>query len=291
MNLVSTRWHRHARAAALSLVLAAGAGGGAWAQGIVLQALDDNSGTEPDVDIPPLDIRFASRVESRPPTLVGDRAELTLRHTWSFVARASGPAYGGSFERELGWALTLQVQDPDRRGFELSVDHRLSGIIGAGRDPLGWASTQMPGYELWFFESFATQPRRLEALTTPAASIDQGGGVERRHVAHAGRASAGRFEGTQSFLFFLQPIGAAIAEVSPVPGYDSFAWLQFGRGTTEPALAFINPGPGAPPLDDLGHVVTFRVDYAVAPVPEPTTAALLAAGLLFTLRHGRRRLA
>ncbi len=289
MNFVSTPWRRHARAAALTLMLATGICGGAWAQGIVLQALEDNSSTEPDVGIPPLDVRFASRVETRAPTLVGDRAELTLRHTWAFVARSTSPAFGGQFERELGWAVTLQVQDPDRRGFELSVDHRLSGIIGAGRDLIGWASAQLPGYEIWFFESFAPQPRRLEALTTPAAHVDDGGGVERRHVEHAGRASAGRFEGTQSFLFFLQPTGAAISDVTPIAGNESYAWLQFGRGTNEPDLAFINPGPGSPPLEDLGQFVTFRVDYAAAPVPEPATAALLAAGLLFTLRHVRRR--
>lgn len=293
MNFVSNCWRRSVRAAAMTLWLTAGACGAGWAQGLVVQDLRDESSAEPDVDLPWLDVQFRSRVENGTPTYDGNRAEVVLRHSWSFAMRSELAALSTPrIERDLGWSLTLQVLDPARRGYDLSVDHRLSGILGAGLEQtgLGTAAAHLPGFEIWVFEAFAPQPRRLQGLSTPSADIDSVDDVNRVYVEHSGRATVGRYEGTQSFLFFLQPSRAAVIESgSFLPTFEAYGWLQFGRPTSDLDLAFANPGAGAPPLDDLGQFVTFRVDYAAAPVPEPATAALLAAGLLFTLRHGRRR--
>jgi PEP-CTERM motif len=287
----ASRWGGAARCALVSALLAATLSGTALAQGIVLQQLSDNSDTTPDIDNPQHDVRFASRVVADAPTLVGDRAEIDLRYSWSFGVLSSSPV-PNPVERQLGWTVTLKVEDPDERGFELSLNSRLRGVVGAGLTyaPVGFSSAALPALDIWMYEAFATTPQRLEGLETDAAQIGGAQDVNRMVVDQSGRATAGRYRGTQSFLFYLQPAETEILAYSGF-SFPAYAWLQFGRGTTDPEMAFMNPGPGAPALDTLGQFVTFRVDYAALPVPEPSTWALLAAGLLFTARAGRRRAA
>lgn len=290
MNFVSNCWRRSVRAAAMTLWLTAGACGAGWAQGLVVQDLRDESSAATDISSDYFDQQFRSRVETNTPSFDGSRADVVLRHSWSFATRTAHLLSQDTFGRELGWAVTLQVLDPDRRSFDLSVDHRLVGILGAGQDPIGIAAASLPGLEIWVYEAFATQPRRLPTLSTAGAEVDDGNDVNVTLVERSGRASVGRYEGTQSFLFFLKPSGPAVTKtIAFAGGPDVYSWLQFGRPTSDLDLAFANPGAGAPQLHDLGQFVTFRVDYAAAPVPEPATAALLAAGLLFTLRQSRRR--
>jgi hypothetical protein len=283
--------HRTDRLPRILALLLLAAAGLAAAQGIVVQDLRDDSSTEPDFDGPRLDLRFSSRVTTQAPTRVGDRAELQLRHVWSLGTVTDTVTSIQGFDRELGWSLTLQVHDPGQRGFELQVRSQQRGLLGAAVDTAGVASAELPGMDIWVYEMFAPTPRHLPGLSSRDARTQVINGVDRLLVDQIGSATIGRYRGTHSFLFYLAPATANTTPQSFVAGSDAYAWLQFGRGTTEPQMAFMNPGPGAPPLDTLGQFLSFRVDYAASPVPEPASWALLAAGLLFVTTQLRYRTA
>jgi PEP-CTERM motif len=283
------RPHRLPRTAALLLLAAAGF---ASAQGIVVQDLRDTSSALPDIDGQNLDLRFSSRAAALPPTLEADRAGLQLRFSWSFGALTDTFPTPHEFHRRLGWSVTLQVQDPLNRGFELRLDSELRGLVAADEDMIGIASATLPALDIWFYEAFAATPRRLGELGSPEVHADAGMGLDRVLVDQAGRATVGRYRGTQSFLFYLEPAASAALDVASFHANvaHAYAWLQFGRGTSESQMAFMNPLPSEPALDTLGQFINFRVDYAAAPVPEPTTWLLLAGGAGFMMLR-RRRLA
>ncbi len=289
MQASGTPW-RSAAMAVAAVWLAGLLSGTAAAQGIELQSATDDSSDLADIDELRLDVRFASRLTVAPPTLVGDRAELALHHSWSFATLSDLPIPFNDFHRRLGWSLILEVQDPLRRGFDLQVDQRLRGVLGAGVDAAGQANVGLPGMDIWVYEAFATVPRHLEGLSTERRELEASNGIDRLIVDQGGRDRVGRYVGTQSFLFYMAPAATAMTAVqSFVPDANAYAWLQFGRGTVEPGMAFLNPGPGDPALDTLGQFVTFRVDYTPTPVPEPAAWALWAAGALWTVTVARRR--
>jgi hypothetical protein len=108
-------------------------------------------------------------------------------------------------------------------------------------------------------------------------------------VDQVGSHNVGRYRGTQSFLFYLEPLATGVMAFASSPGSDVQAWLQFGREFGDPRLDFANEVPAGQTLDDLGYHLRINVDYTPLPVSEPSSWALLAAGLVFTTRALRRQ--
>lgn len=281
---------RALRALALLAGLAAAALAPAAARGIVVQSSTDESGTEPDVDRPARAEQFSSSLVVHEPTLADRHAEVTLNYAWSMGALHTGALSVALpfVERQLGWSLTIQVQDPAARGFELAVDSRLRGILGGVAEGPGFGSSSLPRLELGVYEMFAPTPRWLDRLAVSSTQVwASDDDTARAEVDAVGREIVGRYRGTQSFLFFLQPVVAVADAAAFMPGRDSQAWQQFGVATDWARLDFVNPGAGDPAAEDLGQFLRISVDYAAPPVPEPANWALTAGGVAVLLLRRR----
>jgi hypothetical protein len=266
----------------LGLLVAASFATAATARGIVVDDLQDNSDSTPNYDSSSLKLQFDHRLQVQAPTLRGNRAELDLRYQWSFGALVDADLLGlGRWLRDLGWSLTITVEDPDRRGFDLSVSNHLLGMIGSGGTFFG-GYAYMPPITFWMYEVFATTPTQLNGLNTGFAWV---AGSDQQLMDERGRHDVGRYRGTQSFLFYIGPVATDLRGVAA----ESFAWMQFGRRNNDPDMAFMNSIPSDLAMDDLGLHLSLRVDYLPPAVPEPAAWLLLALGLPLLMARQRAR--
>lgn len=280
-----------ARALALALALTAAVVAPAAARGIVVESASNNSDQRVDVDEEGWDHTFRSQLRLFEPTSSGGRADLALHYAWSMGLLSDPPPATPLvlLPHRLGWSLTVSVQDPADQGFRLSVESTLRGVVAASVEDQGYAISMVPDLEVWMYEMFATTPRRLDGLTLDGNRAGaEAGSTQRVELRDQGSQVVGRYRGTQSFLFYVQPPAAYGGAVSFVPSAPAYAWQQFGVATDSLRMAFVNPGPGEPPVGDLGQSFRISVDYmAAAPVPEPASLALMAAGVALLLMRRR----
>lgn len=252
----------------------------ARAQGLAV--LDATNRSDPGfrIDDPHHSVQFGTRLQVSAPVTTGLTSEVDLRLSWLLAAsHEMGGAVPPDLTPQIGWGLTLRVHDPLDQGYSLDVGTRLRGVAGSLMAFPGWASTELPALRFGVYEMFATTPTPLPGAATSAHGADPiPFQLERVEVDDGGSERVGQFRGTREFLFFLESTSLNLIARSPSAD-TSLAWQQFGVATNDLDLAFANPLPSDPDLENLGQFFRVSATFNAAPVPEPGSWALLAAGL------------
>jgi hypothetical protein len=281
----------HAVALLAAACLTCWAAADAQAQGITVLDRRNDSTPASLLDLANAASAFDSDLQVSRPTLSDHVAQLDLHFSWQAAALA-GPLPSGlvNLFPALGWSLTLRVDDPLDQGYTLRVDGLLRGVLAASMDSAGTSNALLSRLDVEVFEPFATTPRLLPGVSTGDLGVDQfNAGDERREIRQRGSDTVGRYVGTRSFLFFVQPLTSVVSALTATPGNNGYAWQQFGQAAPNLRLSFANPQPGDPVIEDLGQFLRFSAEFNAAPVPEPGTWALLAAGLGVVVLRGYRR--
>jgi PEP-CTERM motif len=259
----------------------------ARAQGLSVLDATNRSDSGFTVDEPHHSVQFSSRLQVSAPVNTGLTSEVDLRLSWLLAAtHEMGGAVPPDLTPQIGWGLTLRVHDPLDQGYSLNVDTRLRGVAGAQMTYPTGASTDLPALRFGVYEMFATTPTPLPGAATSAHGVDPiTVQLERVEVDDGGSERVGQFRGTRDFLFFLESTALNLVARSPTAD-SSLAWQQFGVATNDLDLAFANPLPSDPDLQNLGQFFRVSASFNAAVVPEPGSWALLAAGLgLLALRR------
>jgi hypothetical protein len=260
------------------------------AQGITHIVSDNRSTANSSVSDASGASEFGSRTSFQPAVLDDHVASFTHRMAWFGGVYADG-GFVRTQAAELAYSVTFTVQDPHHWGYTLSLGSDLRGVLQAlGGAPL-FASATLNSLRLSVLPAFEAAPINLPALTTPELQAHSAGPIPEDETSanRSDRSTVGRWRGTRSFLLIIDS--------------DPSGWQAFGFGTT-PALSFMQfgmapratellagyyTGNGSPAIDDLGHFVTVRAVYDIAPVPEPATALLWTCGLAALWMRARKR--
>jgi hypothetical protein len=281
---------RSLRCLALALLTAALATT-ALAQGMTLiEARNDSTADHTGTTIYGGETLFRSAVSVNTPTLVANVASIDLRLSW---LAGNQPHFGPSTTplptTNLGWSLVLRIEDPLEQGYSLDVGARLRGALGAQSDGLVLVvGNEVAGLRFGVWEAFASAPIELDGAALRGGRFEglpPTNDPERVVIDQSGAAEVGRFRGTRSFLFYLEPAALQLDAVT----YDTaYAWQQFGQLAPTLEWSFANPGPGSD-ASDLGQFFRVSATFNAAPVPEPGSLALLAAGGVLLLLRQRAR--
>lgn len=284
---------------AFAATLALAADGNARAESITNVTLVNDSTPNTLVDDPARVREFITEGSLiAPPSTSGDSASFVHRMAWGAAHQVSagGPTVALLFNNLVEYSLSFTVDDPLSRGYELDIDSLFRGYLTAH-----WEANSGSGANGVF-----------SAGTLMAASFDSGSGAStvtslsttigvanatnttpdvNLLVERSGSFAAGHFVGTRTFTLSYGTVGSNT--IAALQNFNTGeAALRFGAELTSPRFDVAGyPGADGEPASALGHFITATAtfDPVTTPVPEPSTWALMLAGLgAFWLRRQRR---
>lgn len=223
--------------------------------------------------------------------LEGRTASLDVRLAWAAAHRIAGLSDHSLYVIEdidglgdpwVGFTLEFTVEDPERIGYRFDLGSSIRGYLGAKSKDVDQnvdAFAYFEGFDTDVDTGRGPMDPDMNKFNSVFYAPDPPGGPTQSLLVGSDEADLGRFFGTRTFSVTLTGVVVPWL-LNPEGEARGVSFARFGLSPTRPFLAGLGY-PSSDGEDASQHGLFFNVDitYGLAPVPEPTSAALTLLGL------------